>query len=112
MFYWVLIICVRIYFVFSWKTDGLTSLLQEESCPYRSKWECFIDNSPHGNCFNAYRERRASTGEVEARLPGQLLQVQVLHLTILTDKYDTHGYSCSFLNPPCPTDLFIDVHVP
>ena len=54
-----------------------------------------------------HRERAA--GEVEARLPGQLLQVQVLHLTILTDKY---GYSCSFLNPPCPTDLFIDVHVP
>ena len=53
IFYWVLIICVRIYFVFSWKTDGLTSLLQEESCPYRSKWECFIDNSPHGNWFNA-----------------------------------------------------------
>ena len=54
----------------------------------------------------------AGAGEVEARLPGQLLQVQVLHLTILTDKYDTHGYSCSFLNPPCLTDLFIDVHVP
>ena len=59
-----------------------------------------------------HRERAA--GEVEARLPGQLLQVQVLHLTILTDKYDTHmhGYSCSFPNPPWPTDLFIDVHVP
>ena len=57
-----------------------------------------------------HRERAA--GEVEARLPGQLLQVQVLHLTILTDKYDTHGYSCSFPNPPFLTDLFIDVHVP
>ena len=52
-----------------------------------------------------HRERAA--GEVEARLPGQLLQVRVLHLTILIDKYDTHGYSCSFLNPPCSTDLYL-----
>ena len=74
---------------------------------------------PNGNVSSAihpmviasmHRERGA--GEGEARLPGQLLQVQVIHLTILADKYDTHGYSCSFLNPPCPTDLFIDVHVP
>ena len=85
-------------------------------CYFKKK---VVLTDPNGNVSStihpmviASMHRERAAGEVEARLPGQLLQVQVLHLTILTDKYDTHGYSCSFPNPPCPTDLFIDVHVP
>ena len=78
IFYWVLIIRIQIYFVFSWRTDGLRLLLQEESCPNRSD----LSSTIHPMVI-ASMHCEWATGDVEARveawLLGQLIQVQVLH---------------------------------
>ena len=78
-FYWVLIICV------SFSRGKLMALHRY----FKNK---VVLTDPNGNVSStihpmviASMHRERAAGEVEARLPGQLLQVQVLHLTILTD---------------------------